>query len=515
MSKTTGAGARRIALFVALLVGGAPPSVAPAAGVPIVVGSMSHRSDAPERWAGYEIPRNGRADGGWIGGYLVDGTPIFVTTPTKDANRQGYRRARIVDDLGGPRGATHRETARAAWILSKYGGYRDAAQAAAVDVSVYALVVGGRWRPRGDRGARRIREAPGSATVRRFARIMLDQSRRQAGRYRARVSATSTDAGGTITSTVTVTDGQGRPAAGLPVTLVATGAQPIDAVTGDNGRAVARFAESQAGWKTVTATVRSVPEHRLHLRPPVRRDQATAAEGGIRRTLVATTRTAVRGPQAVALQASPATVSVRSPARVTATVTGDGTSRAAKGTLYGPFGSASAAQCAGPAVGAGSTSVSVDGDYTLPSQVPEAPGYYIWDVTVDGTPTALPVTGCGAVTTVKAVPTVSLTALGPEMHPGTAEVRVGLSGLPRYPAVSVNLSVRGPYPTQQELTATGCSGAIATSVDQKMNGDATVTLYPYVDQTGWYALLATVPAGELHQGSQSVCLALGTVLHVS
>lgn len=505
MAKTTGASGRRTALLVALpvalLMGVAP------------VGAV-RQPHPPERWAGYEITQDGRADGGWIGGYLADGVPVFVTTPTKHANHRGYQGARVVDDLGGRRGASHAETERAAWILSKYGGYRDAAQAAAVDVSVYALVVGGRWATTGERGARRIRQAPESATVRRFARIMLDQSRRHAGPYRAQVRATNADVGGTVTATVTVTDGHGRPAPGLPVS-VAAGTTVVDAVTGDDGKAVGRFAELQPGWQLVTATVRKVPEHRIHLRLPVRQDEASAAEGGVRRTLAARTRAAVRGPQSLALRASPDTVLTGSPARVTAAVTGDGTPRDATGTLHGPFGSASAARCAGPTIGAGSTKVSADGDYTLPSLVPAAPGYYVWEVTVDGTATALPVTACGAITTVKAVPTVGLTALNPEMQPGNAEVRVGLSGLPRYPAVNVSLSARGPYPTHQELTAAGCSGAIATSVDQKMNGDATVTLYPYVDQPGWYALQATVQPGELHQGSQSVCLALGTVLHVS
>jgi hypothetical protein len=83
------------------------------------------------------------------------------------------------------------------------------------------------------------------------------------------------------------------------------------------------------------------------------------------------------------------------------------------------------------------------------------------------------------------------------------------------PAVDVTLSVRGPYATQQQLTAANCSGPIATAVTQKMNGDATVTLFPYVDEVGWYALQATVPPGELRLGSQSSCSAPGTVLHVS
>jgi hypothetical protein len=159
-----------------------------------------------------------------------------------------------------------------------------------------------------------------------------------------------------------------------------------------------------------------------------------------------------------------------------------------------------------------SKAVSTDGGYALPALTPGAPGYYIWRVALQGTPTALPVAACGAVTTVKAVATVAVTALNPEMQAGNAEVRVGLSGLPHLPAVNITLNVWGPYATQQALS---CSGAIAATLDQKMNGDATVTLFPYVDQAGWYALQATVPAGELRQGSQSACLALGTVLHVS
>jgi len=161
--------------------------------------------------------------------------------------------------------------------------------------------------------------------------------------------------------------------------------------------------------------------------------------------------------------------------------------------------------------------VSADGAYALPALTPASSGYYVWRVAVDGTPTALPVAACGAVTTVKAVATVRVTAQNSEMRePGIAKVEVGLSGLPRFPAVDVTLNVFGPYVTPEELTAANCSGAIAESTTQKMNGDDTVTLSPYIDQADrWYALQATVPPGELRQGSQSACAAPGTVLHVS
>lgn len=510
MSKTLSTAPGRSVLLVALLMCAASLSTGPTG-----VAATSYDPDTAHRWVGYEIPRNGRADGGWIGGYRLDGTPIFLTTPAKEPNVSGYRRPHVIESFDGRRGASSAETERAAWILSKYGGYRDAAQAAAVDASVYALLVGGRWRATGERGARRIRETPAAATVRRFARIMLAQSRKHAGKYHAHVTVRGADVGGTITATATVTDGAGRPAAGLPVTLVAAGATAVETVSGDDGRAVARFAAPQPGWRGVTATVGKVPEHRLHLRLPVRRDQAAAAEGGDRRTLVATTRAAVRGPQALALRATPATVLVGSSTQVTATVSGDGTQRALTGTLHGPFASASEAQCGGPVVGTVTATVGADGDYALPPVGPGAAGYYVWHVAVDETATALPAAACGAATTVKAVAHVSVTALDPEMQPGNAEVRLGLSGLPRYPAVTVTLNVWGPYVSQQAMTARGCSGSIAAAVSQRMNGDATVTLAPYLDEAGWYALQATVPPGELHQGAQSTCLALGTVLHVS
>src|SRR5262249_35884999 len=147
------------------------------------------------------------------------------------------------------------------------------------------------------------------------------------------------DAGGAIEATVTVTDGHGRPAPGLPVTVDTAGAAAVQAVTGDNGKAVARFAVSQPGRQRITAKVRQVPEHRLHLRMPVRQGQAAAAEGGVKRTLVARTQTDVRGSQALGLQASPNTLLVGSATRVTASVTGDGTPRTATGILYGPFAS--------------------------------------------------------------------------------------------------------------------------------------------------------------------------------
>ena len=133
---------------------------------------------------------------------------------------------------------------------------------------------------------------------------MLRQAARSAGAYGVAIRSTGADVGGTVTGAVTVTDGKGEPTAGLPVTFTSSGAGSVAAVTGDDGVALARFPAPVAGWQQITATVSQVPEHRLHLLAPKRRHQATAAVGGVRRTLTASTSAPVRGPQALSLKAS-------------------------------------------------------------------------------------------------------------------------------------------------------------------------------------------------------------------
>ncbi|MCK9824601.1 Ig-like domain-containing protein, partial [Nocardioides cavernae] len=314
---------RRLAAL--LLVGG---GLAGATGAAVAAGD-----DAPQRWSGYVIPSTGDAAGGWIGGYRVGHAELYLTTPTRRPNRAGFESPQPVTDLAG-RGASPGETARAAWILSKYGAYRDATQSAAVDATAYHLLVGGAWRIDGRQGVRRIRQSGNGPAVRRFARIMLRQSRLSAGAYAAHLSVAGADVGGSVAVTLSVRDGHGRPAAGLPVTLRMAGGDPREAVTGDDGQAVARFPADARGWQDVTATVGHVPEHRLVVWRPQRRHQAAAVEGGVTRTLVESTYAAVRGQQTVSLAADPAQLVVGSPARVVATVAGDPVRRTATAALH-------------------------------------------------------------------------------------------------------------------------------------------------------------------------------------
>lgn len=512
MSESAGRARDRTALVLVLVVVAA--CLVAMASPPAVRASAE---DSPRRWAGYDIPRTGEAAGGWIGGYRVGAATLFVTTPGQRRNRHGYERARLVEDYREGAGASRDRTARAAWILSKYGGFRDATQAAAVDATVYHLLVGGRWSIHRRPGLGRIRRSGQGGAIHRFARIMLRQSARSAGAYTAAVTATGADVGGTVEATVTVTTGGGDPASGLPVSFAWPGAEPVAAVTGSDGRALARFAAPHSGWQTVTATVEQVPEHRLFVHSPQRRGEAAAAEGGVKRTLSVSAPAPVRGPQTLSVKASPDAILVGAKATVTATVTGDGSPRTATGTLHGPFAAASAATCAGPPVGTVSTDVTADGEYALPPVTATTAGFYAWRVALDGAATSLPVAACGAITKVKAVAAISVIALQAQAPANSvARARVSLSGLPALPAVTVTATLWGPYPNEQALRAAGCAGSVPVEVQQTMNGTDTQDMPGvYVTAPGWYAWQAAVPPAELREGSRSQCGALGTLMVVS
>ena len=460
--------------------------------------------DRAERWAGYRIPATGRAAGGWIGGYRIGRTPVFVITPDRRPNRGGFRRADPTDDLAGRKGASRRETRRAAWILSKYGGYKDAEQAAAVDAAVLHLLGGRGWRLGAARGAGRVRASGDPATVRRFVRLMLRQSRASAGRYRAAVLPAAADVGGVTSVTVRVTDGHGGPVSGLPVTVTspdggasAPAAGPVEAVTGDDGRALVRLAAPLAGWRTVVARVGQVPEHRLRVRGADRTGQAAVAEGGVRRVIVASAPAAVRGPQSLSLAPVPASLSVGAQARVAATVHGDGSARAATADLFGPFATATSVACTGRSVGAVSTSLPGDGTHTLPSVTPASGGYYAWRVDVDGTATSIPATSCGAVVKVLGRPVTSLT------------------WAPAVPAATTNVTATAtvsgiPFPAQVKVRITlyddnSCSGAIASDELTRFNNGA-VSRDFFVETPGAYSWRADTVLGDLWVGTSSPCL---------
>lgn len=467
--------------------------------------------DRADRWAGFRIPPTGRASGGWIGGYRLDGTPVFVITPGRRPNRAGFRPADATSDLRGSKGPTGAATERAAWILSKYGGHKDAVQAAAVDAAVLHLLGGRAWRIGARRGAARVRASGDPATVRRYVRLMLRGSRASAGPHTVTVEPSTADVGGVTAVTVRVTDGHGGPVAGLPVSVTSPdggpsqpAAGPVEAVTGDDGRALVRLAAPLAGWRTVVAEVGQVPLHWLRVRGADKKRQASVAEGGVRRTIAVGARVAVRGPQGLSLRAARETIAVGDPAVVAATVRGDGSARRATATLFGPFSAASSAGCSGASLGSVSTTVAGDGEYDFPSLAPTAGGFYAWRVEVDGAPTSLPAAGCGAVIKARGRTAVSVAAPVALPMRGNTRVTVTVSGMPVQERVDVTLRL---------YSGSACNALVRTE-DLSLLGNGQIESGPIWLDSGTYTWRVALSPGDLWLGSESTCGASGSTTTV-
>jgi hypothetical protein len=281
------------------------------------------------------------------------------------------------------------------------------------------------------------------------------------------------------------------------------GSDAREAVTGDDGQAVARFPATTRGWQDVTAEVAHVPEHRLLLRDPDRRHQAAAAEGGVTRTIVVSTRAAVRGAQTLGLAADPAQLLVGSSTRVVATVAGDTARRTASAGLRGPFATAGAATCSGPTAGQVSAPVTADGAYPLPSVSPAA-GYFVWQVAVDGTDTNAPVTACGAPVKVRGRATTSIATDADVLPVGELGATAAVSGLPFADEVTLTATLAGPYFSPVDAIDDGCAGVVGqTTRTRTGNGAAHVTIA--VTQPGWYAWQVQAAPGDLWLGSRSGC----------
>jgi hypothetical protein len=289
----------------------------------------------------------------------------------------------------GTRRVTALETAKAAWIISKYGSYRYPIQNAAVETALDDLLVGGRWALNGGATRQRLRQSGQEARIHQFAATMLSGANRYAGPYRITVTVAPHLADLTsLPVTVKVTSVRtGRGIQDLPVLLTYPTASSVTVRTGADGTAqtsVTPTAPVPPGPHLLTAHVSRLPETRLLV--------STSRTTGASRVLIAGRKTvrsvlvvtAVQAhPQVTSVSTSP-TITTSQPAPALFTVTGGYPSRrTAIATLYGPFSSTDAARCT-PATSAATTSFTVTaaGRYAAGAVRVASPGYYLWGATL-------------------------------------------------------------------------------------------------------------------------------------
>lgn len=389
-SRVTGATFLGLATAAALLVATGPSSGDP--------GPLAADRSDPRRltyWSGYRIERTGTAAGGFIGArrWSRNGPIVYRIDPTAEAGRTTYRKGRWVSRLNG------RSTARAAWIVSKYGTFRYDIQSAAVDAALLHLLAADRWSLTGDLGRRRIRQTGAHAQVRSFARTMLDGSMRSAGPYAILVKqANVAVVGDAVRLGIQVTVARnGRPLPFVPVRVASPDGTADVGTTNEGGWVRLTYEHPAAGETPLEVRVANAPETRLRILDPGRPARS--------RLVVAGRKGPVLGQGAVYVKARPHVVVANRVERVRAGAptrgrfrlvgSAEAWPRRAVVTLHGPFGHAGKARCGARIARKGHTRVTDAGYYALPRFTLRQEAFYVWRVQVPGNAVNLSAADCG------------------------------------------------------------------------------------------------------------------------
>lgn len=395
---TTGAAVVGLATVAALLAVPGPSS-----------GSTTPVSEAPAgrtllNWSGFRIDRTGEAAGGFIGArrWGRHGPVHYRIDPEASAGATTYKEGRWVSAVRGttPRAsADRRATARAAWILSKYGTFRYDVQSAAVDAALLHLLADERWSLNGHRGLRRVRQTDAPAQVRSFARTMLHDSVRLSGPYAVEVGQANTAlAGDPVDLRIRVVVARnGRPLPFVPVRVTSPDGSADVGTTDEGGWVRVTYEHPSVGATPIRVRVGNTPETRLRMLNPARPSRS--------RVVVAGRKGPVQGQGAVYVKAHPRVVVLDRVKRIRAGAptrggfrlvgSAEAWTRRAVVTLHGPFAHADKARCGDRVVRKGRVRVTDAGTYTLPRFTLREEGFFVWRVRVPGNAVNLSAADCG------------------------------------------------------------------------------------------------------------------------
>lgn len=479
----------------------------------------AHAATADPRWSGYAITPDGTASGGFVGGRMASNRPAYRIDPARPrASTAGLSAGTFTGRLTGtgPRAVSGTDTARAAWIVSKYGDYKYGIQNAAVDVALGALLHGGAWSMNGSQTARRLNSTPYASHIRSFAQQMLDASATYAGPYRVAVSAPRVLVGQNQTVSASVTAIRtGARIRNLPVTLRYPGAPAATATTNARGLVSATFPAATAGPVRVTVEVGRLPESRLMVRTPTTTGASRIVVAGLKTTATTARTVEVAARPTVSLATTRNPMNVAEAAAGTFTMSGGHPSaRTAKATFYGPFGTAAEATCdPARAATSGNATAKGSGTYALPALRVPRYGYYVWGISVPADAYNTATSTCGAKVIARVTPGLSVAASAASYLAG-ASVRAKSSvlALPAGYTGKITWYLYGPYTYRDNLTC----GRLLKSVAMSITGRGSYTSPAItVSGTGFYAWRAKVDASHFSNARMTTCEAANTVFKVN
>ncbi len=399
------------------------------------------------------------------------------------------------------------ELRRLSWVVFNHGFKRDAATQAAVMLYVHSVM---------DDGAPGEVDPAAVGVSPLFERIARD-ARRLAGPYRVTIDAPAkATAGGKITATAKVRSAAGVVMPNVRLRLAgSSGADGLPSVVRTNSR----------GEATITGTAADVDDGvRLKVEtaelaapaPDLYVPTKGAAVRNAQRLVVAASTTVVAhattrvepATAAVTTAATPATQLLGEPNSDKITITGPPSSWRGKVTVraYGPAASGDAIRCEGqPAAEVSYTAG--PGDSQAPPITPTAPGWYGYQVTVEGSSQVVGVTTPCAEPSerfvVEVQPAVRTQISEQTSLPGAALTdRVWVSGLHGQPA-TVGAALYGPLPARDALT---CDGAPLWQGSYPVTGDGEFLTDPVtVTVPGYYTYRESIAASGVVRAATHPC----------
>lgn len=487
------------------------------------VASVADKKKRPraQRWVGYKVNVTRTASGRWIGGYRVGGAKGYRIDPHANARlstRTRYKKPTTVK-VATKGKAKKSRSVRAAYILSRYGNQRSRIQAAAVDAAVLHLLRGGKWTIKRRHGKARIRQARNSSYVRSYARQMLRDSAKNAGRIQLALTATPAEVGAASKLTATVRNTRtGKPVPGAAVTLTPAGQPSIHLYTNSSGQVQTTVTASQ-GATPVAVVAKGLPAWKLAIRAPRQRKASRMALAGVRATVRGTATIAVAAQQQVTVT-HPTLVGPRGTALGGSwTVAGGLGARQVTFTAHGPFTSAATCSTA-PLFTSSATVTTPTASGALPTYTFPASGYYRWNVTAGENVYSKAASTCGAALRVQAVTHTEIVATHaqPQVPVGTKfGIDATVVGFDRVePGHTLTARLYGPFAKKTAAKCTSAKQLPGRSSSRSVSRNGTYTMTRVAvsgdDAVGWYAWQSSLTGGELVAGSSSACRALVRVV---
>ena len=399
------------------------------------------------------------------------------------------------------------ELRRTSWVLFNYGAKRDNATQAAVMLYVHSVM--------GDGAPGEV--DPAAVGVSSLFNRISREARRFAGPYMVTLDVPAkATAGRRVTAVAKVRSATGAAMANVRLRLAgSSGADGLPSVVRTNSRGEAKItgvaADVDGGIRLKVETDRlAAPAPDLYV------PSKGAAVRNAQRLVVAASTTAsaqatvsVEPAQVtVTTAATPATLLLGEPNSDRITISGPPSSWRGKVTVraYGPAASGEAIRCEGqPAAEVSYTAG--PGESEAPPVTPTAPGWYGYQVTVEGSSqvvgTTTPCAEPSERFVVEVQPAVRTQVNEQSALPGaTLTDRVWVSGLQGQPA-TVGAALYGPLPARDALR---CDGAPFWQASYPVTGDGELLTDPVtVTVPGYYTYLETIAASGFVRAASHPC----------